>query len=590
VLHGGILVFVASATFFLGLGRLPLLEPDEGRNAEIAREMLTLAHWAVPHFDGLAYLDKPPLLFWLMAGSFKLFGLSEWAARLPSALAALIALLLVARLGREMFGRSVGLRSGVIFATAPLAIVFARLVIFDMPLTLLVAAALACFWRGEGKPARPLGNDLMFFAAMGLATLTKGPIGFLLPLLIIFSYLAIRRRLSSFGRLRWKWGLAIFMLIVLPWFVFVCLGHPDFPRYAFWDESLRRFATSREHRTGSPLYYLPVYLAGFLPWSFFLLAFGLSRIKKWRELLQESSAPVLFLICWAGVVFVFFSISQSKLPGYFLPAIIPLSILMGKAWTEAEAEANANARVPGWVTIGFGALVALGLAGLLASQLLGLSSLRQRLAHKMPSGVLALIRPEVFYSSLIMIALAIVGRDCIGRGRRRYAGAAAFGVLALTAPLLILRWVRPLSLYAAANSSRALAETIQASPERDLPVYGLYYFRTGLPFYLRRPVGLITTDADELTSNYIASRWRRMRKDTPGLFLSKSEAERTMPWDPNEPLLVRGKDWRGPQQSSPLLVITRGTQVPAFADRGDNIEPLWSGWQYSVWKVVATER
>ncbi len=578
------LLLAGCATFFFGLGRLPLLEPDEGRNAEVAREMLALGRWLVPHYDGLAYLDKPPMLFWLMAGSFKLFGLSQWAARLPSAIAALAVLLLVGYWGRRTFGRASGIKAGLIFATAPMVIIFSRLVIFDMLLTLLVTLALTGFWHGEGPAARPLGADILLFAAMGLATLTKGPVGFLLPLLVIFSYMALRRRLGEIRKLHWKWGLAVFSAIVLPWFAIVSLRHPDFPRYALWDESLRRFATSSEHRKGGLFYYLPVYLAGFLPWSFFLLALGLGRIKRWKQLFQESSAPILFLICWVGVIFVFFSISQSKLPGYFLPALVPLSILAAKAWSDAERQAKS--RVPGWVTAAFAALVLIGLAGLLASQFVGFASLRLRLAGKAPSDVLALLKPEAVYSSLILIALSVLGRDLMGRARHRWAASAAFGVVALTAPLLILRWFRPLELYAAVNSSRALASTIEKSPEKNLPVYGLYYFRTGLPFYLRRPVGLITADADELTSNYVASRWRKLNKGAPGLFLLRSEAGSAMPWDPNHPLLARGKDWR-PRAA---LVLTREAQVPALAGPTSEIEPLWSGWRYSVWEVRTAKR
>jgi 4-amino-4-deoxy-L-arabinose transferase-like glycosyltransferase len=574
---------MAYASFFWGLGRLPLLEPDEGRNAEVAREMLLLGRWLTPHYDGLAYLDKPPMLFWLIAGSFKLFGLTEWAARLPSALAALSVLMLAWTLGRRMFGNAVGIRAGIILATAPLVMVFARTVIFDTLLTLLVTLALVALWRNEGAPSRALSADLTAFAAAGLATLTKGPVGFLLPLIIIFVYWALRGRLGEIRRLHWKWGLAVFAVIVLPWFMVVSFRHPNFPRYALWNESLLRFATPSAHREGSPLYYVPVYLAGFLPWSFFLLACAVGRIRRWRELLREESSSTLFLVCWAGVIFIFFSISQSKLPGYFLPAMVPLSILMAKAWDEAENAAKV--RVPGWMTAGFAALALVGLSVFLGLELGAFRAVWARLAHKVPLEVLTLVKPEIFYTSLLVIGLAVLGRDLMGRARRRWAAGTAFVVVALTTPLLIARWLRPIELFASANSSRALARTIEKSPERKLPVYGLYYFRTGLPFYLRRPVGLVTATADELTSNYVVTEWRKLKGTAPGLFLPSLRKKKALPWNPNQPLLARAKDWR-PRRA---LVIVQGVQVPILSRAAGEAEPLWTGWQYSVWRVSTSE-
>jgi len=141
-----LLLVVACCLFFLALGKLPLLEPDEGRNAEVAREMLVSGDWITPHFDSQTYLDKPAAFFWLVAASFRLWGISEWAARLPSAVLALALVLLTWFLARRMFGPAAGRRAGIILACCPLVIAFSRLVIFDMLLTFLVTLALASFW------------------------------------------------------------------------------------------------------------------------------------------------------------------------------------------------------------------------------------------------------------------------------------------------------------------------------------------------------------------------------------------------------------------------------------------------------------
>ncbi|MGB9485434.1 MAG: glycosyltransferase family 39 protein, partial [Terriglobia bacterium] len=315
-----LLFFVlAGCLFFAGLGSLPLLEPDEGRNAEVAREMLASGDWLTPHYNALPYLDKPVVFFWLVASSFKVAGLHEWSARAPSALMGLCLLLLSWFLTRRMFGDSTAVRAGVIIATAPLAMVFSRLVIFDMTLAFLITLAMASFWFAEAAEFRRPGLDILMFLAMGLATITKGPVGFLLPLLSVIAYQALRGKLRELKHLRWGLGCAVFLAAVLPWFISVSIRYPDFPRYALLEESLARFSGGLVHRKGGPLYYFPVFLAGFFPWSIALLWAGWSQHKRWREIRLEQNRSTLFLLTWSVVIFVFFSLSQSKLPGYFLP-------------------------------------------------------------------------------------------------------------------------------------------------------------------------------------------------------------------------------------------------------------------------------
>jgi 4-amino-4-deoxy-L-arabinose transferase-like glycosyltransferase len=575
-----LLLAIAACLFFVGLGRLPLVEPDEGRNAEVAREMLAKGDWIVPHFDGFAYLDKPPVFFWLAAASFKLGGISEASARFSSALAALGTMLLVWFLARRMFGDSAGFYAGIIFATAPLTLIFARIVIFDMTLTFFVTAAMVCYWLGESSARGRKLWDILFFAAMGAATLTKGPVGFLLPVLSIVAYQAWRGNLRRLRELNWALGLAAFLAVTLPWFLAVTLRHPDFPRYAFWQESLERFATGNSHRAGPLYYYLPIYLAGFLPWSFFLLYAAYHRVRRWRELRQDVHAPVLFLLSWVGVIFIFFTISRSKLPGYFLPAVIPLSILMAKVWTEKQG----NVRAPDWLVAGFATLLALGILAVIAPQLERFASLHARLAGKAPSDVLPLVGPSLIYTGIILGALGVIGRNLCARAGAKAPTLTILLLAACTFPLILARWLRPLELYASADSSRSLAETMLSSPERNLPVYGFGYFRTSLPFYLRRPVGLISETADELTSNYIISRWpkasvRGQVSSQPGNIFAAGEGRR--------PLVMDENAWLAERRSTPVLVMIQNRQVPELAAAVREMNPLWSGWKYSVWEIPA---
>jgi 4-amino-4-deoxy-L-arabinose transferase-like glycosyltransferase len=584
-----LLLFVLAGCLFLpGLGSLPLLEPDEGRNAEVAREMLASGDWITPHYDGLPYLDKPVVFFCLVASSFKVGGLREWSARAPSALMGLCLLLLSWFLARRMFDDWSAMRAGVIIATSPLVMVFSRLVIFDMTLAFFITLAMVSFWFAEAVEFRRPGLDIVMFLAMGLATITKGPVGFLLPLLSITIYQALRGRFGDLKRLRWGLGCAVFLAVVLPWFIAISIRHPDFPRYALLEESLARFSGGLVHRKGGLLYYFPVYLAGFFPWSIFLLWAGWSRHKRWKEIRLGSFRPNLFLLTWSGVAFAFFSLSRSKLPGYFLPAIVPLGILMAKAWDDVASQGSI--RSPDWLTAGLASLLGIGLIVAASSQLAIFSSAHSHLAKKLPPTVFALLKPSILYTGLILAALAIVGRNIAARARGKSLSVAALVLLALTSPALLARWIAPLRAYAETNSSRRLADTILSSPERELPIYGYYYFRTSLPFYLRRPVGLVTTDGNELTSNYLVWRVRQIRHgSSPGT----ARAVLSPTFKDLDPLpidqrrLVNILELIGLTHSSsqPRLILVRNTHVSLLANDLDRIDPLWAGWGFSVWKI-----
>ncbi len=576
-----LLGLVGGLLFFAGLGRLPLIEPDEGRNAEVAREMLVTGDFITPHFNRLVYLDKPVVYFWLVAASFRIAGVNEWAARLPSALMAFATLFLAWFLARRMIGGSAGLHAGIIFATVPLTIAFSRLVIFDMTLTFLVALALVSFWLArESDFQRPV-YDVVSFAAMGVAAITKGPVGFLLPLLTVLAFAGLTGRFRDLKRIRWGVGSIAFLAATLPWFIAVSLRNPDFPRYAFWDESLRRFTTGSTHRGGSLLYYLPIYLLGFFPWSFFLLCSGLKQLKEWRRLREARYRPAAYLVAWIAVIFIFFTISRSKLPGYFLPAVLPLSILTAWIWKEIEERSEGR---PGWLRAGFWTMIALGVVVALLPQAVRLPAVQAALSEKLPPDILALIRTSMFYSGAILIALGVVGRNMAARWTGYKLALLSFALVGLTVPILLVRWGATISAHAEYSSSRRLAAAIQHSPERDLTVAGYYCFRTGLPFYLRRPVSLVTTYGSELTSNYIAANLPRLRRSVslPGAGKGSTASE----------LLLDVADLRSRALygTRPFLVLLRNRDAGKLSQNVPEMEPLWNDWQFSVWKIPAGQQ
>ncbi len=579
--HLLLLLLAAGVLFFAGLGRLPLIEPDEGRNAEVAREMVESGDWVTPRFNTLTYLDKPVVYFTLVAASFKAWGVTEWAARFPSALMALGTMLLCWLMARRMFGDSCALRAGLVFATAPLVIGLSRFVIFDMTLAFLITLSMFLFWLAAESDFHRRIPGVAMFAVWGVAAITKGPVGFLLPLISILAFLGFRRQFHYLRKLPWGFGLAAFFAAALPWFAAVSLHHPEFPRYALWQESLQRFAAGTARRGGSVFYYIPVYLAGFFPWSLFLIFAGLGRLRRWRELLQEGNKPLVFLLVWVTVVFLFFTISRSKLPAYFLPALVPLSIVMGRAWEEVGA--RLEERRPDWLSAGFVAVIGMGLLLAAAPQVLRYPGIEGRVAEKLSPSFLVLLKPAVFYGGLIVAALGLVGRNLGARLRGHRLAIWSFVIAALVTPALVLRWWPAVRVYAASASSRQLAQTLRTSPERDLPVYSFYCYRTGLGFYLRRPVGLITNDGGEMTSNYVASRLRELglRK-----LASNKRAQGELGALAGN-LIIHGDDFREwvRESSQPVLVIVRHRDVSRLVQSVGRLEPLWSDWQYSVWEI-----
>ena len=225
-----------------------LFEPDEGRNAEIAREILLLKDWVTPHYDFIPRLDKPISYFWLVALSFRLFGLSEWSARLPSALAALACLSVTYALARAMFGRWAALWSVLVLLTSIEFFAFSRIVILDMLLTFFFTLALCTFFWGQREvlaEKRRLYFSVMY-VALGAATLVKGPIGFLLPAAVIFFYRFLTKRWALLRRLNLPLGLALFMLTAVPGSVTAESRNPGYLRHSFWEVLTKRWALLRK--------------------------------------------------------------------------------------------------------------------------------------------------------------------------------------------------------------------------------------------------------------------------------------------------------------------------------------------------------
>ena len=316
------------AALFYQLGDAVLFEPDEGRNAEKAREILVLQDWLTPHENFHSVLDKPMFFYWLIAIAYKMFGVSEWAARLPSSLAALGTLALIYRFAQGRWGQWAALWSVLILLTSVEFFVLARVVIFDMTLTFFITLGLCGFYEGSHTD-RPRHRQLWFmimYAALGAATLVKGLIGIVVPGLVIFFYLLLSNQWAILKRIALIPGAVLFLAIVLSWYVPAEAHNPGYLRYYLWEEHFGRFSTDEFDR-GEPWYYfIGVGFVGFLPWSL-LLPYVVRT--QWRAFTAGRDNRILYLSLWVVVPFLFFSISSSKLPHYILPIFPGLALLTG---------------------------------------------------------------------------------------------------------------------------------------------------------------------------------------------------------------------------------------------------------------------
>ncbi len=323
-------------TYFSMLGRFPLGEPDEPRYAEIAREMLDLHDWVTPHLNYVKYFEKPPLIYWLTALNLRWLGLHEFAVRLWPAVFGVLTIVMAYVLGRSMYGRRVGYVAAAVLATAPLHFGLSQSVILDMPLSALMALALGSFWFAYNAGSKPASGQRrrlcvwLLYAATGLAVLTKGPVAVLLTAGIIVAFLLLAWDLSALRWLLSPLGVTIFLAITLPWFMLVSRRNPEFLEFFFVDQHLKRFLSPDEHQ--QPVwFFVPIVLAGLLPWSAMVLfAPGMVGRFLLRVLTRRSSAAANFCLLWAIVVFTFFSLSASKLGTYVLPLCCPAAILIAR--------------------------------------------------------------------------------------------------------------------------------------------------------------------------------------------------------------------------------------------------------------------
>jgi 4-amino-4-deoxy-L-arabinose transferase-like glycosyltransferase len=502
-----LLLFLFCLVWFCNLGYRSLVRPDEGRYAEIAREMAVTGDWTTPRLNGIKYFEKPPLQYWMTAAAYKAFGEHEWTARLWTALTGFAGVLMVGFAGARLFGRRAGFYSAIVLASSVLYAAIGHINTLDMGVTFCLTLGLLGFLlaqSGDGRTRETRLWMLLAWTAMGFGFLSKGLIGLALPAAAMVAYALVHRDMSFLKRLEPFAGIAIMLVIGLPWIIAVSIANPEFPHFFFIHEHFQRFLTQAHHRTAPWWFFVPILIAGMLPWTTML---GPALIAAWKgDAGGRSFKPRRFLLLYAAVIFLFFSVSQSKLPSYILPIFPALALLVGEWLTRIRS------RTLTWLIL---PIVVLALAGAVASPFVANYN-----SEKVPAALYGMFSEWVLAGALTLFAAACLAMFFAWRERIE-AAVVALGAGGLLLIQLIMTGHETLS---PSFSTSHLAGTIRPLLDADTPFYSVRTYEQTLPFYIKRTVTLVDYDDEfdfglhqepELqipTLEKFEARWRNDRK------------------------------------------------------------------------------
>ncbi len=468
--QGLLAIFSLLAILWFALpGYRDLVDPDEGRYAEIPREMVATGDWLTPRLNGFRYFEKPALQYWLTAISLSLFGETTAAARLPVILLAFLGALWAFYLGRRLFGIEPGLFAFLMLGSGVMYFVIGHLLTLDMAVGVFLffgIGALLLAQTGRDDPNRVRNWMLAGWAALALATLTKGLIGLVLPGVALVLYTLWQRDWALWRHLHLGKGLVLYLLITAPWFIAVSRANPGFARFFFIHEHFERYTTTVHHRDEPLWFFLPILLVGSLPWIGSALR-ALLRPGFASRAGASGFDPVRFLWVYIVGTVLFFSAGDSQLPPYIVPVFPALALLAGRQLALRNGLSGD--------LIGFALTLAL-----FAWAVVAVTGFHD---YESPASLLAYRRWLLAATGVLAVGLlaGFVLR------RRRPVSVTILALAALLA-LQIAGWGFQTQRH---RSSHALAEAIIARVGRDVPVYNVGTFYHSLPFYLGHTVQLV---------------------------------------------------------------------------------------------------
>jgi 4-amino-4-deoxy-L-arabinose transferase-like glycosyltransferase len=526
------LILLSYTFFFYGIGAYSLKEPDEGRYAEIPREMNELHDYVVPHLNYVRYFEKPPLLYWTTAASFKLFGTNEWAFRFPNALCAFLCVIFLFFFIRRWFNDEIAFLSSVILITSFSFLAMARIVTTDMLFTLWLFLSLLLFY-GYYREKKSF-FIYFFYAAIAAATLAKGPVALILMGGTILIFLFTERNFRFITEMKLIKGLAIYLTITLPWIIAISLREKEFLYFFFMDQHILRFLTSKHKRSGPIYYFLPVLFGGMFPWSIFIPK-AIANIWKNKEL--------KLMLIWVFVVFVFFSISGSKLPPYILPLFPPMAIIIGYLFHEKwQSQVSRQIEIPIYILI----FLIFGAAALL-SQISPLSTYIQDISGDTPAGIikdLLVFSLWVSISSFMMICL-LVFKKFTTHGW-------IFTLLSSFSLAIMFGLLFNLNVIDRLRTAKDIAMMINEHKTEADYIIGYSSYEQTIPFYIRQGITVASYTGElEMGSKY---------EDAKKIFIAEEEFLKLLPSDKKILFVTKENRIKRLQEMFPERIRIQGCQ------------------------------
>jgi 4-amino-4-deoxy-L-arabinose transferase-like glycosyltransferase len=462
-------VFVIATLYLLGVRTL--VPPDEGRYAEMAREMFTSGDWVTTRLNGIKYFEKPPLQTWMNALSFTLFGLGDWQARLWTGLCGILGVVLTGYTGSKLFGRRTGFYAALVLGSSFYWAACSQIDSLDMGLSGMMTIALCALLlaqRDDAAPAERRNWMLVCWAGMALAVLSKGLIGLVLPGGVLVVYTVVTRDWKLWGRLHLAKGLLLMLAIAAPWFVLVGLRNPEQPHFFFVHEHWDRFFLKEHHREQAWYIFFVLTAVGMVPWTGVLLQ-GL-KLGVQRE--PGSFRPRLMLLVWAVFILLFFTKSNSKLPGYILPIFPALALLVANYL-------EVGTRRSRMLTAGL--MAAVGVA------LLAAVPYMERLSRHGEEALYQAYQPWVLAAGFVALAGGALSM-LYARQLQRDLMVVVLAITGFATTELMLAGFEPIG-HARAGAN--LLPAIRAELKPDTRIYSVGTYEQSLTFYLRRTVTLV---------------------------------------------------------------------------------------------------
>jgi 4-amino-4-deoxy-L-arabinose transferase-like glycosyltransferase len=482
-----LIALVAAVAWFAALDVRNLQHPDEGRYAEIAREMAASHDWVTPRLNGLKYFEKPPLQYWLGAATFDALGVDEWTARLPPAVAGFLAVIAVGWTAARLVGPDAGVFAAVVLAASVWHAGLAHILTLDAVLSCFMTLMLCAFLLAQRtglSTAHERNWMLAAYAAAALATLTKGLLALAIPGATLVLYSLLARDAGPWKRLHLLPGSSVYLAIAAPWFVLVSRANPEFAHFFFIHEHVERFLTEEHNRTGEWWYFVPWFVLGIMPW---LLVWAVTAAKSWRHapLGGNGFSWERFCVVWYAFILVFFSASGSKLPSYILPMFPAIALVLGFELTRLTSRALMWLALP--LAVG-GTALAIGFPFVWEREIASWAT------SETPIDIYRAFGPWVWATIATYGAGGIAAFTLFRDGR---AGAKSAGIVALALSFLVgmqLAFVGH-DAFAQVRSAApilAAAERTNGGPlDASYPVYQVASYDQTLPFYLRRPTTLV---------------------------------------------------------------------------------------------------